>query len=77
VIEDVSNAQPPRYPGLDIAAESSLFNKLYSLDAGDTAHLKVLRHGIEVEVSVRLRSMRDADMSDLIVPSDDYSAHTL
>lgn len=65
VLLDVQNAPPPQTA--DPAAAASIFHKLSALDAGQTAQLMVARGGVEMNVSVKLGSLRDAaTLPDLI-----------
>src|SRR5262249_6477972 len=76
-IMNVESARPPAHPGIDPAAENSLFNKLVSLNAGETADLLVRRNGVSTRVDIKLDSMDSIIGSELIVPVDDYSINAL
>jgi hypothetical protein len=76
LIVDVANARPSRDTG-DPAATDSLYNKLTSLDAGETAQLVVERGGARFTVPVKLGSLRDSNATSLIIPPNDYSLDAL
>jgi hypothetical protein len=58
---DVLNARPPKQGALtDPAAAASVYNKLSSLNAGDTARIELERAGSRIVVAVKLGSLADA-----------------
>jgi hypothetical protein len=77
VIVGVENARPPAHSEADPVAENSLFDKLVSLNAGQTADLLVRRDGVPMHVEVKLGSMDSILGSELILPTNDYSVHAL
>jgi hypothetical protein len=71
-ILDVTNANTQAGP--DDFPASSIFGKLTTFDAGDTAKLLVSRRDAQVIVPVRLGSLKDADSMTLPEGDDSVSA---